>query len=86
MLHVTHALDEAARLARVAADRSLDELLAMLRVFALQQTSRHEAPLLVIENVHRLNPSALRALCELAVIRYKQFSALKMVRLLSKKR
>ena len=58
---------------------STNELLAMLRVFALQQASRHEAPILVIENAHRLNPSALRALCELAEMRYKQISALKMV-------
>ena len=58
---------------------STNELLAMLRVFALQQAAAHEAPILVIENAHRLNPSALRALCELAEIRYRQISALKMV-------
>ena len=58
---------------------STSELLAMLRVFALQQASRHEAPILIIENVHRLQPSALQALCELASVRYKQISALKMV-------
>ena len=43
-----------------------NEMLAMLRVFALQQTANHQPPLLVIENTHRLNPSALRALCSLA--------------------
>jgi general secretion pathway protein A len=42
------------------------EMLAMLRVFALQQAANHQPPLLVIENTHRLNPSALRALCILA--------------------
>ena len=42
------------------------ELLAMLRVFAVQQAAHHRPPLLVIENTHRLNPSALRALCSLA--------------------
>ncbi len=55
------------------------ELLAMLRVFALQQTASHEPPLLIVENTHRLNPSALRALCELAELKLRQFSALKMV-------
>ena len=58
---------------------STNELLAMLRVFALQQTRTFEPPILIIENTHRLNPSALRALCELAALKYKQTSALKMV-------
>jgi len=56
-----------------------NELLALLRVFALQQAASHVPPLLIVENTHRLNPSALRALCELAAIRYRQYSALKMV-------
>ena len=56
-----------------------NELLAMLRVFALQQAASHEPPLLIIDNAHRLNPSALRALCELAELRYKIVSALKIV-------
>ncbi len=43
-----------------------NELLGMIRVFALQQAAKHRPPLLVIENTHRLNPSALRALCNLA--------------------
>ena len=56
-----------------------NELLAMLRVFALQQTVSSEPPVLIIENSHRLNPSALRALCDLAGLKHKQTSALKMV-------
>lgn len=56
-----------------------NELLAMLRVFALQQTRSYEPPILIIENTHRLNPSALRALCELASFRYRRTRALKMV-------
>jgi len=56
-----------------------NELLAMLRVFALQQTVSYEPPVLIIENSHRLNPSALRALCELARLKHRQTSALKMV-------
>ena len=55
------------------------ELLAMLRVFVLQQASNDLAPLLIIENTHALNPSALRALCELAELRVGPISALKIV-------
>jgi len=58
---------------------SANELLALLRVFALQQTASHESPLLIIENAHELKPSALRTLCELAKLRVRQTSALKMV-------
>jgi type II secretory pathway predicted ATPase ExeA len=58
---------------------SPNELLGMLRVFAMQQAASHEPPLLVIENVHALNPSALRSLCELATLRVRNTSALKIV-------
>jgi len=58
---------------------SPNELLAMLRVFAMQQATSHEPPLLVIENVHALNPSALRTLCELATLKVRNTSALKIV-------
>jgi len=46
---------------------SPNELLALLRVFAMQQ------------NVHALNPSALRTLCELATLKVRNTSALKIV-------
>jgi len=58
---------------------SANELLGLLRVFALQQAASHDAPLLIIENTHALNPSALRALCELAELRVRNGSALKIV-------
>ncbi|MGI9271394.1 MAG: FHA domain-containing protein [Woeseiaceae bacterium] len=58
---------------------SITELLAMVRVFALQQTASNEAPLLIVENAHALNPSALRALCELADLEVRGASALKIV-------
>ena len=58
---------------------SAGELLGMLRVFALQQAASHESPLLIIENTNALNPSALRALCELADLRVHGTRALKMV-------
>ena len=60
-----------------------NELLAMIRVFALQQATKYQPPLLVIENTHRLNPSALRALCSLAELKCiranRLMSALKVV-------
>lgn len=58
---------------------SANELLGLLRVFALQQAASTIPPLLIIENAHELNPSALRALCELAQLRVRAGSALKMV-------
>lgn len=58
---------------------SANELLGLVRVFALQQTASQEAPLLIIENAHELNPSALRALCELAELKVRQTSAVKLV-------
>jgi general secretion pathway protein A len=58
---------------------SPNELMGLLRVFALQQAATHESPLLIIENARDLNPSALRTLCELAEMRVRQNSALKIV-------
>jgi len=58
---------------------SPNELLGMLRVFTMQQAASQEAPLLIIENTHALNPSALRALCELANLDIRGKSALKIV-------
>ena len=58
---------------------SASELLGLVRVFALQQAASDEPPFLIIENAHELNPSALRALCELAELRAQYGSALKMV-------
>jgi len=58
---------------------SASELLAMLRVFALQQAASQEPPLLIVDNTQSLDPCALRALCELAQLRVQYSSALKMV-------
>ena len=58
---------------------SANELLGLVRVFALQQAACHESPLLIIENLHEMNPSGLRALCELAELRINTGSALKIV-------
>jgi len=56
-----------------------NELLGLIRVFAMQQAASHEPPLVIIDNAHEMNPSALRALCELADLRVRTGSALKIV-------
>ncbi len=58
---------------------SVNELLNMLKVFVLQQTASDHAPLLIVENTHALNPSALRVLCELAALKVRHQSALRLV-------
>jgi type II secretory pathway predicted ATPase ExeA len=58
---------------------SANELINMLRVFAMQQAGSGRPPLLIVENTHAMNPSALRMLCELAEFRLRRKSALKMV-------
>lgn len=58
---------------------STSELLAMLKVFCLQQTVSHKPPVLILEHVRDLNPSALRALCELAALNVRGNNAIKMV-------
>ena len=58
---------------------SANELFGLVRVFAMQQAASCGAPLVIIENAHELNPSALRALCELAELRVRNGSAIKFV-------
>lgn len=58
---------------------SSNELFAMVRVFAMQQTAHHQPPLLIIENAHGLMPGGLHTLCELADLRVRHLSALHMV-------
>ena len=58
---------------------SANELLGLVRVFALQQAASGTPPLIIIEHAHELNPSGLRALCELAELRVRSGSALKIV-------
>ena len=45
---------------------STDEMMNMLNVFAVQQTRTHEPPVLILENINEMFPSALGALCKLA--------------------
>lgn len=58
---------------------STNELLGLLRVFALQQAASGEPPVLIIKNTHALKASALRVLCELAALEVRGKSALKIV-------
>jgi len=58
---------------------STSELLAMLRVFCMQQTASHRPPVIIIENTHELNPSAMRAVVELANLRVRQDMAVRLV-------
>ena len=58
---------------------STNELLGLLRVFTMQQAASHEPPVLIIENTYALRASALRSLCELAGLKLRGTSALKLV-------
>ena len=58
---------------------SANEMLGLVRVFALQQAASGKPPLIIVENVQELRPSALRSLCELAELRERHGSAIKMV-------
>ena len=58
---------------------TVNELLAMLKVFMKQQTASGRPPMLIIENFHEVGPSALRVLCELAKVRVKEKFAIRIV-------
>ena len=58
---------------------SANELLGLVRIFVLQQASTEALPLLIVDNAHELKPSAWRTLSELADLRVRTGSALKMV-------
>jgi type II secretory pathway predicted ATPase ExeA len=58
---------------------TINELLNMLKVFIHQQTASGSPPLLIIENIHEIGPSALGVLCELAEVRIREKFALRMV-------
>jgi type II secretory pathway predicted ATPase ExeA len=58
---------------------SESELFNMIKVFTMQQAATGHAPLLIIENTHKLNPGALHALCELAELKVHAKAALHLV-------
>ena len=55
------------------------ERFGMIRVFAMQQAACDRAPVLIIENVHAMNPVLLELLCELAEMTANGTSALRIV-------
>ena len=79
-LNTTRLLETVLRQFGYVLDHSSpNELLGMLRVFAMQQSASDEAPLLIIENTHALKASALRTVSELAMLNHRGTSALKIV-------
>lgn len=58
---------------------STDEMLNMVNMFVVQQTRARQAPVLVIENINDMFPSALGALCKLASLRVNRRFALRLV-------
>ena len=58
---------------------SVDEMLNMLSVFVVQQTRANQAPILIIENINEMFPSALAALCKLASLTAHKRFALRLV-------
>ena len=58
---------------------STDELLNMLQVFVVQQTQTTQPPLLIVDNMHRMFPGALNALCRLADMTARNRYALRIV-------
>ena len=58
---------------------STDELLNMVSVFLVQQTRSRTAPLLIVDNVNRMYPGALNALCKLSSLRVRDRYALRLV-------
>jgi type II secretory pathway predicted ATPase ExeA len=58
---------------------SVDEMLNMLTVFIVQQTRTNQPPILILENIHNMFPSALSALCKLASITVNKRFALRLL-------
>jgi type II secretory pathway predicted ATPase ExeA len=58
---------------------SVNEVFGMVRVFARQRAVAGDAPLLIIENAHAMNPMVLEMLCELAEETVGGKSALRIV-------
>ena len=57
----------------------VDELLGMIKVFAVQQTCSCESPVIFIDNVDRMYPSALKALDTLAGMKTKQRFVIRLI-------
>ena len=59
--------------------QSTDDLLRMVQVIAVQQTRSHQAPIVVVENIERMNPAALEALCQVSELTYQGQHAVRIV-------
>ena len=57
---------------------SVDEMLHMITMFVVQQTRTNQAPVLMLENIHNMFPSALGALCKLAALSVNRRFALRL--------
>jgi type II secretory pathway predicted ATPase ExeA len=58
---------------------SSDRLLKTLVIFLLQQTRNSQPPLLVVGNINKMFPAALRVLCKLAAVRLHGKFALRII-------
>jgi len=58
---------------------SVDELLNMLNVFAVQQARSREAPVLILEHFNHMYPSTLNVLCQLAMLTVNKRFALRII-------
>ncbi len=58
---------------------SVDELLNMLSVFAVQQARSREAPVLIVEHFNHMYPSTLNVLCQLAMLTVSKRFALRII-------
>lgn len=58
---------------------SIDELLNMINVFAVQQAQSREAPVLVLEHFNHMLPSTLGVLCKLAQLTEKKRFAIRII-------
>lgn len=58
---------------------SIDEMMNMLKVFIVQQTRTNQPPVLILENINEMFPSALGALCKLASLKAIDRYALRLV-------
>ena len=80
--HLVESLDDDQEYA-VVDGTGLNNTTLLESVLAMHHATNYYPPLLVIENTHRLNPSALRALCSLAELRSRRenrlISALRIV-------
>lgn len=58
---------------------SVDELLNMINVFAVQQAQSREAPVLILEHFNHMLPSTLAVLCKLAQLTQEKRFAIRIV-------